>query len=155
MQYTYTVTVIVGIEHFQELLLLYRSPRWEDDATGENLSLLDLLDCGIEDGMAVISDLAEYLSVHSSEPRVDQVLMGLGHFDRVDWLTLASAALYRAGFRERDQARTIVRQDAETERLKARIVLWKKAYEAVYGAISWGEGYPIKLMDELRPGAED
>ena len=56
-----------GIEHFQELLLLYRSPRWEDDATGENLSLLDLLDCGIEDGMAVISDLAEYLSVHFSD----------------------------------------------------------------------------------------
>ena len=44
--------------------------------------------------------------------------------------------------------------DAEIERLKARIVLWREAYEAVYGAISWGDAYPIKLMDELRPGAE-
>ena len=55
---------------------------------------------------------------------------------------------------ERDQARTIVRQEAEIERLKARIAQWREAYEAVYGAISWGDAYPIKLMDELRPGAE-
>ena len=45
--------------------------------------------------------------------------------------------------------------DAEIERLKARIVLWREAYEAVYGAFSWGDSDYIKLMDELRPGAED